>query len=241
MLVKTIFGFFIFVLGSIIVTFPAILFFLLRCIGLKRPMMYLTYKLAQGWSLMVIAITGSTLTVSGREHIPRKGGFCLAGNHNSIFDIVLLLATVGRPFGFIAKKELAVIPILNIWILLLGGLFIDRKNIRKAIGTINKGIRRIEAGGVMLIFPEGTRAKGRGLLPFKPGALKLATKAKAPVTPVAITGSYDVFEKTYRIIPGQVSVNFAPPIATGTISGEDRRSGLSDQVYEIIDGMLKKA
>ncbi|WP_232616792.1 lysophospholipid acyltransferase family protein [Treponema primitia] len=216
--------------------------FLLGRLGFKQTMDYLAYKMAQGWAHVILAFTGCKLTVTGRENIPRKDGFCLVGNHNSIFDIVLLLATVGRPFGFIAKKELAVIPLLNLWILLLGGLFIDRKNIRKAIGTINEGIRRIKAGGAMIIFPEGTRGKGRGLLPFKSGSLKLATKAGAPMVPLAITGSYDVFEKTYRLHSGPVSVNFAPPIATADISTEDKRGGsLTDQVYGIIDGMLKKA
>ncbi|GHV74143.1 1-acyl-sn-glycerol-3-phosphate acyltransferase [Spirochaetia bacterium] len=239
-MVRTVFSFFLFGLGSFIVTFPAVLCFLLSFFGLKRPMKYLIYRIAQGWAWMIIAITGCPLTVSGREHIPRKGGFCLAGNHNSIFDIVLLLATLGRPVGFIAKKELAAVPILNIWIPLLGGLFIDRNNIRKAIGTINEGIGRIKSGGVMIVFPEGTRGKGRGLLPFKPGSLKLATKSGAPIVPVAITGSYDVFEKTGRVHSGPVSVNFAAPIATTDIPAEER-ANLTDQVYAIIDGVLRKA
>jgi 1-acyl-sn-glycerol-3-phosphate acyltransferase len=240
-LLKTIFAFFIVGLSIIIITPIGLLLFLLSFLGLKRPAEYLTCKMARAWALMVIALTGCTLTVSGREYIPRKEGFCLVGNHNSIFDIVLLLATVGRPFGFIAKKELSVIPLLNFWILFLGGLFIDRKNIRKAIGTINEGIRRIKSGSVMIIFPEGTRGKGRGLLPFKPGSLKLATKSGAPIVPLAITGSYDVFEKTGRVHAGPVSVTFAAPIATGTIPAEDKRGGLTDQVYAIVEAMLKKA
>jgi 1-acyl-sn-glycerol-3-phosphate acyltransferase len=240
-LLRTMFIFFVAGLGIIIITPLGILFFLLSCIGLKRSGEYLSHKVIQGFCLALLVFIGCKLSVTGREHIPRQGGFCLVGNHDSIFDIVLLLAAVGRPFGFIAKKELAVIPLLNIWILLLGGFFIDRKNIRKAIGTINEGIRRIKSGRVMIIFPEGTRGKGRGLLPFKPGSLKLATKALSPIVPLAITGSYAVFEKTRRLRSGPVSVNFAPPIATDTIPAEDRRGGLADQVYEIIDGMLKKA
>jgi 1-acyl-sn-glycerol-3-phosphate acyltransferase len=147
---------------------------------------------------------------------------------------------VGRPFGFIAKKELAVFPLLNIWILMLGGLFIDRKSIRKAVGAINEGVRRIQKGSVMLIFPEGTRGKGRGMLPFKSGALKLATKAGAPIVPLAMTGSYEVFEKERRVRPGPVSVRFAPPIPTAGISAEEK-GDLADRVYGIINGMLEDA
>ncbi|MDR0583230.1 MAG: 1-acyl-sn-glycerol-3-phosphate acyltransferase [Treponema sp.] len=212
---------------------------LLTLLGLGRPMGSATAVIARGWARWVIALTGCPFTVTGTEHIPPRGGFCLVANHNSMFDIVLLLATVGRPFGFIAKKELAALPLLNMWILLLGGLFIDRKNIRKAVGSINKGIRRIKNGGAMVIFPEGTRGKGQGMLPFKSGALKLATKAGAPIVPVAISGTYDVFEKDRRVRRVPVSARFAPPVATAGIPGDEKRGALTDQIYDAINGMLR--
>jgi 1-acyl-sn-glycerol-3-phosphate acyltransferase len=240
-LLKTIVIFILVAISMIIVTPFGLATMLLSLLGLKRPMRYATYRIAQGWALTVLALSGCSLTVTGAENIPRQGGFCLAGNHNSMFDIVLLLATVGRPFGFIAKKELTVSPLLNFWILMLGGLFIDRKSIRKAVGAINEGVRRIQRGGAMLIFPEGTRGRGRGLLPFKSGALKLATKAGAPIVPLAMTGSYEVFEKERRVRPGPVSVHFAPPVPTAGISVEEKRGDLADRVYGIINGMLEEA
>jgi 1-acyl-sn-glycerol-3-phosphate acyltransferase len=211
---------------------------LLSFLGLKRPMERGIALLARLWARWVLALTGCPLTVTGTEHIPPRGGFCLVANHNSIFDIVLLLASVGRPFGFVAKKELALAPLLNMWILLLGGLFIDRKNIRKAVISINEGIRRIKNGGVMVIFPEGTRGKGEGMLPFKSGALKLATKSGAPIVPVAISGTRGVFEKDRRFHRCPVSVRFAPPVATAEIPGEEKRGALTDQIYRSINEML---
>jgi 1-acyl-sn-glycerol-3-phosphate acyltransferase len=213
---------------------------LLSLAGLKKPMAFFIYKIAQGWACLVIKGTGCTLTVTGREHIPKKGGLCLIGNHVGVFDIVLLLALVGRPFGFIAKKELSRIPFLNIWILLLGGLFIDRKHTRKAINTINAGIRRIEEGGAMIIFPEGTRSKGRGLLPFHPGSLKLAVKSGSIAVPVAIAGSYDVLEKTGMVRAVPVMVHFAEPIDTSVLPVEERKQRLADQVYHIIETALSQ-
>jgi 1-acyl-sn-glycerol-3-phosphate acyltransferase len=226
---------------SIIVYTPLGLAALLLSLpGLRRPMGRVIAVLARAWARWVLALTGCPFTVTGAEHIPPRGGFCLVANHNSIFDIVLLLASVGRPFGFIAKKELAAVPLLNIWILLLGGLFIDRKNIRKAVEAINGGIRRIKNGGAMIIFPEGTRGRGQGMLPFKSGALKLATKAGAPVVPVAITGTYGVFEKDRRFRRCPVSVRFAPPVATAGIPVAEKRGALADQIYDTINGMLQE-
>lgn len=214
---------------------------ILSFFGLRKPMALFVYKLAQGWALVMIRCLRCKLAVSGRENIIRKGSACFVSNHVGIFDIVLALALIGRPFGFIAKKELLRIPMLNIWILLLGGLFIDRNNPRKALNTIHTGIGRIKTGGAMIIFPEGTRSKGQGLLPFRPGALKLAVQAASPIIPVAISGSYDVFEKTGRVISGvPVRVIFGKPIITADLSAENRKQNLSDQIYRVIDEALKK-
>jgi len=214
--------------------------FILSFLGLRKPMAWVIYICGKLWSKGIIFITGCTLEVEGRENIPGQGGVCFVSNHGGIFDIVLTLANIDRPFGFIAKKELLYVPFFNIWIYILGGLFIDRKNIRKALKTINLGIEKIKNGGSMLIFPEGTRSKGQGLLPFKSGAIKLATNSLAPIVPIAIKGSYEVFEKNKRVTAAPVRVTFFPPILTADMSPDDRRHKLADQVRSIIEEALAR-
>jgi 1-acyl-sn-glycerol-3-phosphate acyltransferase len=213
--------------------------FILSLVGFRRSMGLAGYRIAQGWARLIILVSGCRLSVLGRENIPRRGGVCFVSNHSGIFDIILALAFAGRPFGFIAKKELLLIPLINMWIALLGGLFIDRRNPRKGLLTIQEGIRRIKAGGGMLIFPEGHRSQGRGLLPFHPGSFKLATQPGAPIVPVAISGSYEVFEKTRRIRPATVRLVFSPPIPTAGLPPEDRKQNLADQVRGVIAGVLE--
>jgi 1-acyl-sn-glycerol-3-phosphate acyltransferase len=212
---------------------------MLSLLGLRRQSSLWMYRLAQGWARFMIALIGCEVTVRGRENIPPRGGICFVSNHGSIFDILLLLAYAGRPFGFVAKKELSYIPLLNLWIYLLGGSFIDRKNIRQALRTISRGIKRIREGGGMIIFPEGRRSRGQGLLPFRPGALKLATKAEAPIVPVALSGSYDVFERNYRVAAVPVGISFGPPIPTADLSPEDRKRVLAEKTRDLIAGMLE--
>jgi 1-acyl-sn-glycerol-3-phosphate acyltransferase len=223
----------------IIVTPLGMAAFLLSFLGLKKQMSFAMYKIAQGWARLIILLSGCRLSVRGLENIPKKGGICFVANHGSIFDIPLLLAYAGRPFGFIAKKELIWVPFINMWISVLGGFFLDRKNIRSAIKTIDKGIQNIRKGGAMIIFPEGHRSRGQGLLPFKAGAFKLATQSDAVIVPVAIRGSYAIFEQTGVVQSVAVSLAFTRTVDTAALPKADRKQHLADNVYALIAESLE--
>jgi 1-acyl-sn-glycerol-3-phosphate acyltransferase len=226
---------------SLIALIPAsVLFLLLAPLRTKRPLSTMIHRTAKDWALFIINLTGCKLKVHGKENIPKNTPVCFVSNHGSIFDILLLLVCVGRPVGFIGKKELLLIPILNVWIFLMGGLFIDRKNPRRAIHTIEKGVKHIQEGHAMLIFPEGSRSRGKGLLPFHPGSFRLAVKSQSVIVPVAVTGSYEVFEKNYIVTAGPVTVSFSPPIDTAGLAPEQRKQELVDRVYSAISKSLKE-
>jgi len=212
--------------------------FLISLLGLRGPMSVYMYWIGVIWARFLIKVIGCKVTVKGRENIPRKGGLCFVSNHGSIFDIALLLAYAGRPFGFIAKKELIFVPFLNIWIYMLGGLFIDRKNPRKAMKTMNLGITRIKKGGAMIIFPEGHRSHDDNLLPFHPGSFKLATQSGAVITPVALKNTREIFEKNYRVNPASAAITFCAPVNTADLPAEDRKQVLADRIYNIINEQL---
>jgi 1-acyl-sn-glycerol-3-phosphate acyltransferase len=239
-MVKTIL-LFIYVAVSMIFLVPfgliALIFYV---IGFRSSMKQVFYRIAQGWGLSIIKLTGSDVTVTGKENIPKKGGVCFVSNHGGYFDIVLLLAYCGRMVGFVAKKELLLVPFLNIWIYLLGGLFIDRSTLRKASSTINKGVEKIKNGGGLIIFPEGHRSMGRGLLPFHPGSLKLATMASSPIIPTVIEGSYELWEKNKRVSKTSLKITFCEPIDTASLPVTDRKLILSDRIYSVIKEKLGK-
>jgi 1-acyl-sn-glycerol-3-phosphate acyltransferase len=237
--IKTIVVFFLTGFILVIYLIPGLILVIIRPFGLKRFVDFCLFKLAQAWARMMIFFTGCSMTISGRENIPKKGGVCFVSNHVGIFDIMLALAYIGRPFGFIAKKELLRVPGINIWILLLGGYFIDRKKPKTALISINKGVKRIEAGGAMLVFPEGTRSKGRGIAPFLPGSLKLASRAGSPIVPMAITGSYDVFEKTHRVKAVPVTVTFLGGVNPAELPPEHRKHLLAEQLHDRIAEVLE--
>lgn len=238
-IVRTIFVVIIF-LFFLFVPLPfAVLAFILSFLGLKKPMSVFMYRIAQAWARLTLFASRCPLDIKGRENIPQKGGVCVVSNHVGLFDIALALAFIGRPFGFIAKKELLYAPFINIWIWLLGGLFIDRKNPKKAVLTIEEGVKRIKNGGSMIIFPEGTRSRDGGLQPFRSGSFKLATQAEAIIIPMTVSGSYEMFEKKHIMQKIPIDVIFGEAISTADIPREDRKQVLSDKVHKIIEEALK--
>jgi 1-acyl-sn-glycerol-3-phosphate acyltransferase len=237
--IHTVVAFFVLGVTALMVVPLGLVLFPVRFIA-PRISKRLTYKIARLWACLIIKLSGCRITVKGREHIPQTGSVCIASNHCGIFDIVLLLAYLGRPFGFVAKIELALIPVINIWILLLGGQYINRKNLRKSVKAINKSGVMVKSGGVMIIFPEGTRSKGRGLLPFKAGSLRVATESGAPIVPVAIAGSYEVFEQKHLVQRTAVNLTFCPVVETKGLPPEERRQALADRVRGAVAAALRE-
>ena len=178
---------------------------------------------------------GGRATVIGTENIPTDRAVLFVGNHRSIMDIVLAGNLIPVPVGFISKMELKKIPLLNLMMEDINCLFLDRKDDRQALKVILKAIDLVKGGYSMFVFPEGTRSKEEGrLLPFHAGSFKIATKAKAPVVPVTITGMGDVLEDHFpRLKRAPVVIEFAPPIETASM-GRDEIKELPDRVRNLI-------
>jgi 1-acyl-sn-glycerol-3-phosphate acyltransferase len=238
-MIKTAFCFLHVIISMLICTPFGIVAAMLRLFGLRKLVTKIMYIISWIWSRLMIVVIGCKVTVTGKENVPRTGGVCFVSNHGSYFDIPLLMGYSGRVLGFVAKKELVFVPILNLWISMLGGLFIERKNPRSGLRTISKGVEKIKVGGAMIIFPEGHRSRDQGLLPFHPGALKLATQSGALIVPVALKGSYDVFERRHRVTAAPVHITFCKPINTADIPATDRKMILSDQIYAVIKEALE--
>jgi 1-acyl-sn-glycerol-3-phosphate acyltransferase len=124
--------------------------------------------------------------VSGAENVPTTGGLVVAANHRSYLDPPLLGTWFPRTVHFMAKHELFEIPVLGPLIRAVHAFPVDRN--RGDLGSIKRALRILKDGGVVGIFPEGTRnltgeAKARG------GAVLLAVTAHCPLIPVALVGT----------------------------------------------------
>ena len=191
------------------------------------------------WSRGILRVTGARMTVEGQENIP-AGPCVFVGNHRSYYDIPLLLASLDKPHGILAKEELGKIPLLNRWMKLLGCVFVKRDDIRASVKALNDATAIVESGRSFVIFPEGTRYKGEegGVGEFKAGAFRIAVKTGVPVVPVALTGARALFEGNGNLChPGSVHIKVLPPIRTEGMSKAEQKQ-LPDAVRQAILAQL---
>lgn len=211
----------------------ALSYLLLEAFGLGRLAMPALRWTVRTWALVVLRIIGVRLSVSGLEKVPASGRLCFVGNHQGDLDIVIMEAVLPSPAGFIAKSQVAWFPFLNLWALALGSAFIVRNSPHRGRKAIVRGVESIKRGKAIVIYPEGTRSRGRAMLPFKRGSLKLATMAEAAIVPVTIDGSFRVWEEHRRIRAAKVTVQFHDPIPTAGLDPEARKE-LPDRVRAAI-------
>ena len=181
-------------------------------------------------------LSGAKIEYIGLEYLPKKGeSVVYISNHRGFFDIISTYPIFREPTGFVAKKEMRTWPLIGWWMSSVYCLFLDRKDRRQGIATILQGVDYVKRGISMWIFPEGTRSKVEGeMLPFKHGSFKLATKAGAPIVPVAINGSAKIFDDHVPIIKsGKVRVEFMEPIETKGMT-EAEMQELPERVHAMI-------
>lgn len=187
----------------------------------------------------ILWIVGADITVDGQENIPDEP-VLFVGNHQSYFDILTTYVNIPGGVGYVSKKEMDKIPLLNLWMSGINCLFLDRNNIREGLKTILKGVEELKNGHSMFIFPEGTRNQESEMLPFKEGSTKMAEKAKVPILPVAISGTANLYEnnKGLRAAPAKVHISFGKPIHISDLSKEDKKF-LGAYTQGIIKEMLE--
>jgi 1-acyl-sn-glycerol-3-phosphate acyltransferase len=160
------------------------------------------------------------LRAKGLENIPRSGGFVVAANHTSNLDPWPLgLPLFPRQMHYMAKSELYRNPVLK-WILDKGESFPVRRGERDS-EAFKTAVRYAREGGVVAMFPEGTRRKKgvrkKHAAKPHPGAARIALAAGVPLVPAAITGT----DRISRL--GPLRVTYGPPVDLSDLDGRPRR------------------
>lgn len=192
-------------------------------------------KQIKSWAKTLIKLAGGDVEVIGSENIPDDSGVYIA-NHQGNFDIPIILAYTGRVRGFMAKKEVEKIPIVNRWMKNINCIFIDRNNVRAS--SIDEVKKLLLDNKSITIFPEGTRSKGGDMKNFKKGAFYIARDTGKPIIPITIDGSYKMMEmgKAYIIKPAKVYITIHKPVY---ISKNDNLEIVIDETFNLIKNSIK--
>lgn len=188
------------------------------------------------WALRcILFLSGTKVTVIGEENVPKNEPVLYIGNHRSYFDIVITYARVPGLCGYISKKEMNRIPILNIWMRYVHCLFLDREDIKAGLAVILAAIHKVKSGISICVFPEGTRnMTSEDFLPFRAGSLKIAEKSGCAVVPMSLNHSEDIFEAHMPWIrKAHVILEYCKPVYPNELSAQERKR-LSDHVEKII-------
>lgn len=211
----------------------------------KKPEL-IFFKAARVWSRLILAVSLIRVKLNGLEKFPQKGSLIIASNHQSMFDIFILIGYLPRYFRFVAKKELFKIPFLGWYMRKICCLSIDRQASIKAHRTLEEIKEKFfspENQEAILIFPEGTRSPDGQLKDFKRGSFAVALSTGTPILPVAISGSYKIVPKGRTLInPQEVSLSvgdlyFPEQIAVPSKSDCEM---LNQKIHDEITSLLKQ-
>ncbi|TDD95808.1 1-acyl-sn-glycerol-3-phosphate acyltransferase [Jiangella asiatica] len=161
-----------------------------------------------------------SVRVTGAEYVPPRGPVIMAPNHTGFLDAPLLMGTCPRPVHTLAKKELFRGPLG--WLLHgVGQIPLDRDGPGR--GMVRAGIGVLDAGRVLVVFPEGTRGAG-DFAELRTGLAWFALRSGAPVVPVVFAGT-GTRGRTLGAMPGlrsRVEVVFGRPVTLPTGGGRTR-------------------
>jgi 1-acyl-sn-glycerol-3-phosphate acyltransferase len=170
------------------------------------------------------------LQVSGHKNIPKTGGVILAANHQSYLDPVLVATWLKRPVCFMARSSLFENPHFGWFIRALHAYPVRLGE--GDIGAVKETIRLLQEGNILNIYPEGTRTLDGEIKKMEKGIALVIRRAKVPVVPVAIDGSFQAWPKGHKLFhPHRIRVKYGKPMNLSEMKG--------DQIVKELDGALR--
>ena len=180
-------------------------------------------KLARGWARLILAVSGVSVRVRHAERLQAGASFVITPNHESFYDILVLLAVLPVSVRFLAKRNLFRLPILGWSMSAAGFIQVDRETRSRSFALVDAALARLKGGRSLIVFPEETRTRTGELSLFKGGAALLALRSEMPLLPVGIAGTFEIQRRGgFTIQPSRVCLVFGAPIQTAGRGPRDR-------------------
>ncbi|MGD8107852.1 1-acylglycerol-3-phosphate O-acyltransferase [Pantoea sp. FN0302] len=173
------------------------------------------------------------------EGAENYGNAIYIANHQNNYDMITAANIVQPSTVTVGKKSLLWIPFFGLLYWLTGNLLIDRDNRARAHTTIGKVVNEFKRKRISFwMFPEGTRSRGRGLLPFKTGAFHAAVAAGVPIIPIVVSTTHNKI-KLNRWKNGLVIIEMLPPVDVAAFEKESVRK-LATHCRELMQAKLNE-
>ena len=177
------------------------------------------HQCARAWSWLILKTTGVRVEIDGLERLDRSRSYIFAANHQSIYDIPILFASLPFQLRILAKESLGRIPFMGWHLSRTGHVLVDRS--KPGAGVVKKMARLVAQGHSLIVFPEGTRSTDGSVGRFKGGSFVIALHSGLPVVPISVIGSRHVmFRGELMVRPGRVRVIVHQPIETAGVPRE---------------------
>lgn len=173
-------------------------------------------------------LVGLKVTVRIPESAKNNGSVVYLANHQNNYDMVITTALVQANSVTIGKKNLVWVPFFGLIYWLTGNILIDRDNKDKSRNTISDVVAQMRSKNIAVwIFPEGTRSRGRGLMPFKMGAFHTALQAGVNIVPTVVSNTHQQVNLN-RWDNGEVIVEMLEPIDISQYKKREIRRLMND-------------
>ena len=186
------------------------------------------------------ALLGIKIKVKNYDSLRKVGPCVYVVNHQDNFDLFVCGRVVPKRTVTLGKKNLRWLPFFGQLYWLAGNIFIDRKNRSRSKMTISSSTRALKEKNTSIwVFVEGTRNRGRNMLPFKKGAFKMAIEAGVPIIPICVS-SYARYTDLHRLRSSRAEIRILPPLFTNRLTDEDTNRILQqcwDEMKATIDAM----
>ncbi|KAJ2510872.1 1-acylglycerol-3-phosphate O-acyltransferase [Coemansia sp. RSA 1939] len=189
-------------------------------------------------------LLGITVEIEDEELLTKCHPCVMVGNHQTMFDLVMLGRVFPKKTVILAKKVLSYYPFIGWFMRLSDDIFISRGSKQSASDMFKRASRELQSKDVSVwFFPEGTRGRFEGepdLLPFKLGAFLLAYHAKVPIVPVVVMDFYNIYNKRRSwSAPGTLKIKVLKPIPMDGVREEDLDT-IMNQTRDLMLAELKK-
>lgn len=158
----------------------------------------------------LLAVMGIELEIEVSPEIDLNETYYLVSNHQGTFDPILIMASSPFAHSFISKSENLKVPVVKTWGRLIEFITFDRTNFEQNVAMLRQATRTLKKGRSLLIFPEGTRSRGKDLLPFKEKALSPAYFAKRGIVPLSLKNAYALDKFGFK--RNQITLTYHEPI-----------------------------